>query len=337
MSYIKRRLAVFLSVLVAFTTIFVVIPTESVQAATLDVYWIGNPKEVQVQKGARDVYVGDYAYAYSYTPGKDSKEYGYLSMNSGVTYSSSNKSVAKVDSKTGKLTTKKNGTTTITIKFKGKTVKTKVKVVSSLSSARTKVANLEKQEAAAKKFVKAYGKGKITTKNRYELLSLYAKCRESGYCGGTYTEYKNGGAYASIVSPICGRSNAMRNAFYEYAQKQTPFSTRSSKCLKVKSVSGSGKKVTLNLTSKITADQMFGASADKVSWEGKYSGNKNKIECRFSVYDDKYQTIYGTGVIKKGSNKIVITLEKSLTKGKKYTVDGYSDWLYHTKNKFKAK
>lgn len=337
MSYGKRRLAVFLAMVIAFTTVFIAIPQESAQAATKPtLYWSwgSSASEVRIAKGAKDLYVGDYVTAYG-----NSKYYGYLSMNSGVTYTSSKPAVASVGKKTGKLTAKKTGVTTITVKFKGKTIKQKVRVVSSLKSERSQFTNLSKQETAAQNFIKAYGDGKITTKNRYTILSKLGKFLEYGWNSGIAFNYSDGKYICAIYSPICGRMMAVRAEFAEYAETKTPFATGGSKAFKVKSISATGKKVTITLKSKVDAEQMFGVAYQKTLSDGMYAGKKDTYtNLRFSVYDSNYNYISGVAVVKKGSDKIVITLDKKLTKGKKYTVScGVGAWLWDGKRTVTAK
>jgi len=342
MNYVKRRLAVFLTMVMVLTSVFVAVPQQEVQAASnIHMMWIvGNSDSaIRVTKGVKDMYVGDYIWASKWTQSGDYTYYSFLSLNSGVTYKSSNKSIATVNSKTGKFTAKKTGTVTITVKFKGKTVKQKFRIVNNVKAEKAMIENLSAKEKAAKAFVKAYGNGKITTKNRYSVLSKYGAYREAcGWNSGCVFDYKNGKTTYTIASPAMGRAYAKADKFAEYCSKYNPFVTTSSKVFKVKSISGSGKKVTISLKSKVDTTQLFGLAYAKTTSDGKYAGKKNSYSFQFKVWDEDFNYIDGTGVIKKGSNKITITLDKKLKKNKKYTISSYYGmWLYETKNTFKAK
>lgn len=340
MSYLKRRLAVFLSVLVAFTTIFFVVPQEEVQAATAWIYMPGGyASEVRVEKGAKDVYIGDYLTAYCE---QDYTNYGLLSNNSGVKYSSSKKSVAAVDSSTGKLTAKKTGTTTISAKFKGRTYKFKLRVVSSLKSVRESDDTYSEKDAAAKAFVKQYGSSKITTKNRYDKVKAYADYAGSGYAGGDGLKviYESGKAAKCIYMPNEGRAVRLVEQLRNYNKTRNPFSTISSKCFKVKSISGSGKTITINLKKAVSAEQMFGANVAAVRYGQDNNIDAKKVIAEMYVRDSNYKYYPATMTIEKGSKKLTIKLKDSkLKKGKKYYLDynGLGDWLYKQKNSFTAK
>lgn len=251
-------------------------------------------------------------------------------MQSGVTYTSSNTKVATIDKKTGKFNAKKKGTTTIKVKYKGKTTSMKFKVVSSLDSERKLNSNLSKMEKEEKKFVKKYGNGKKVSKDRYDLLALLVNCHKTGWTTGITNYYTNGQMKSYLVSPISGRYTAMKTAFEIYCQKMNPFSTRSAKAFQVKSVKASGKKLTINLKKNVSEDQLFGATYEKTMYEMynmKKVSKKNSQNVGFWIWDSNYnQQIEATGVVKKGSNKIVVTLKESMKKGKKYTWYSYSGW-----------
>ncbi len=336
MKYVKKRISVFLAILLAVSTVLVALPTEKVQAATTyDLMWSANGTRVEVEKGAKDVYVGDYIFAYKST--SNAYEYlGYLSMLSGVTYTSSNTKVATVDKKNGKLNAKKKGTTTIKVKYKGKTISKKFKVVSSVESVRKIDSNLSKKEKEAKKFVKKYGNGKNVSKDRYELLTLKRNCDQIGWSSGVVNMYNNGKVISYIVSPVSARYAAKKGAFEIYCEKMNPFSTRSAKAFQVKSVKASGKKITITLKNKVSKDQMFGTAYMKAMYDLEKVKEKNSLSVRFWIWDSNYNQIEATGVVKKGSNKIVVTLKKSMKKGKKYTWYSYNGWTDPKKGTVKA-
>lgn len=175
MSDWKRRIAVFLCMVMTLTTVFCMTPQQEVQAASnqmkftwsIGTSWnyeqsTGKYSEskcpVAVVIGQEDLYIGDYVYAVQ--TGKTYKYYGCLSTQSGVTYASSNRNVIAVD-QYGKLTVKKAGTSTITLKFKGKSSKVKLTAVD--GEVPTTGYESTTAESVARKLVKLYGTG-ITAK-----------------------------------------------------------------------------------------------------------------------------------------------------------------------------
>lgn len=343
MGYLKRRIAIFLCMVLAFTTVFCVVPQEQAQAASKVLFsWnFGNynssVKEAEIELGAENLYIGDYVFAY--TGGPDYKDYGYLSINSGVTYKSSNKNVIAVD-KNGKLTAKKTGTATITIKFKGTTGKCKLKVVNSLASARDNMTGYEAGKTACEEFISAYGTG-ISNKNLYNVLKAYKNYKKS-YTGAIYTQYNDSKYTYQICNPIAGRAATVASVVWQYGEDRNPLSTRSGKCFKVKSITGKGTKVTITLKSKATQENLVGIQFAGVgSYYDEMVVNKTStVKFPMFLIDKKgnYKTV--TATIKKGSNKITVKTPK-LTKGQTYTLGcSLGGWLTEdsgNKNTFKAK
>lgn len=357
MSDFKRRIAIFLCMVMTLTTVFCMMPQQEVQAASnqMKFNWrIGtnwnydqstgkyteSKCQVAVVTGQEDFYIGDYVSASK--TGKTYAYYGYLSTQSGVTYASSNSKVIAVD-KYGKLTVKKAGTATITLKFKGKSTKIKLKAVDGevpsgyYSTSAAAISD-------AKKLVKTYGTG-ITVKNRYELVNQVAKInkKSSGqnYSMGLYIVIQNGVQY--ITNPICAHGSAIMSAVSEYSYSvANPLSTRSSKMFKINSVTGKGTTATITLKSKVTADQLFGLAC---TTRKDYKSTIQKGNtCQFKIkLKGNGKTISATATAKVGSNKITIKTKK-LTKGKTYVLQDcyYGGWLDSKKggNKkisFKAK
>ena len=126
MTQLKKRLSLLLCMLLVFTSAFIAVPEETQAATTYQFNHIGAyGNDIYVYKGADNLYAGDYIFAGRTTNGIY-KEYGYLSRLDGVSYKSSETSVASISSKTGKITTKKNGTTTITATYKKQKVSFKM-------------------------------------------------------------------------------------------------------------------------------------------------------------------------------------------------------------------
>lgn len=344
MSYLKKRIALFLCMVMAFTTVFCVIPQKEVQAASkVSLWWdywdySSKVKEAEIELGVKNLYLGDYIEAAGDTI------YGYLSNNSGVTYSSSNKNVITIDNK-GKITAKKTGTATLTVKFKGETTKCKLKVVKSLASAKKafgeKYQNYETAKKVAENFVTAYGNG-ITKKNRYNVLKAckdYTKdcvpAVSTTYLEGSKTKYQ-------IINPIFARARALADMVYQYGRDRNPMGTIQSKQFKIKSITGQGTKVTITLKSKVTEEQMVGLQFAGVYYDQIVAEKTSALKVPMYMSDSNGSNwTNATATVKKGSNQIVVKTKK-LTKGKIYRLHGgvVGGWLEKesgNKNSFKAK
>lgn len=357
MSKIKRTLSISLCFLLMFTTIFAITPTKT-QAATNTTYridsnvlWNYGSSTVAVYLGVSDFYISDQVYVQKIS-GDKTEWLGYLSTlknaPKGITYNSSKPKIASID-KTGKVTTKKTGTTTITVTYKNETLKCKLKVLS--KSAFYKEAkkqtgeNYKKaatmQDNAAKAFFDKVGKNlTITKSNRYELLSI-----------ANNTEISSGKSYFGIpyfiYSPSIEHARAISDGIFTYAEKLNPFSTSSADYFKVKSIKGSDKTITVTLKNKVTKDMIFGAN-HVFSWESDLKESKTytfPIVVQNTSNNYKY---YGIATVKEGSKKIIIKLQNhKLIKGQTYKLIAYTygssksstylgDWL-DAKNSFKAK
>lgn len=333
MSYLKKRLAVFLCMLVAFTAIFVAAPQENVQAATtVSFIWrYGSSNGVQVAKGASNFYIGDYVSAYSY--GSAYQSYGYLSLNKGVTYTSSNSSVLTVNKTTGKAIAKKTGTATVTVKFKSATTTMKFQVVSKVNYTST---NLAASKKVATTFVKAYGTG-ITTKNRYSVLSAYKAYNTIGGSGMSYI-YQNNTSQSVIYDTTVGHAYALADAVRSYGEEKSPFSTSQGKYFAVKSVTGTKKTVTVTLKSSVTADQIFGIQY-AASWDTKVASAKKVSFPIYVVTPSNGHRYYAEATATQGSKKLTIqTRNLTLKKGTTYSLycPNYA-WLEKVNTNFKAK
>lgn len=332
MSYLKKRLAVFLCVLVAFTAVFCVTPQESVEAASSSVSISTSfTGTVEIEKGASNFYVGDYFW--SYNGGQI-----YLSNCSGVTYSSSDTSVVSV-SKAGKVTAKKKGTATVTVKYKGLKVKMKIKVVSSLKSYRSSY--YSEAKSAATTFIKSYGGKDITTDNRYSVLTNYRIYTQSGYNRGSWgysSYYENNAWVHRVYLPDAVRAYVLSQKVVTYASSRNPFSTSSSK-FTVSSISGKNKTITAKLSSNVTANQIFGAQY-VYAYDTKVTSVKT-VDFPIYVVDTKTNyRYYATATITQGSKTMTITTKNlKLKSGSTYQLKDYNgqQWLSTGKVSFKAK
>lgn len=357
MNYFKKRLSLFLCMLLAFTTVCFAAPQETKAATNISFSGLGtyNTKEVQVAKGATNFYIGDYIYIYRYNNGYN-KYCGYVSENSGVTYKSSNSKVASINKSTGKVDLKKTGTATITITYKNVSTKIKLKVVSkdTLKKNVKKVnsylgQNLSTYEDSAKAFLKATGTNpKITASNRYKLLTALKNYKSADYYYH-YSGYTNAYDSASskyvyyIYSTDSGRANRIASKIDDYAAARNPFATKPSKSVAfhVTSISGTKNtnKITMKLKNKVTEDQIFGANIG-FSWDTEVK-KSDTYSFPVTVQNMKNKRKhYAIATVKKNSNKITIELKsQKLQKGITYKLLAYGPWLDNgvNMNTFKVK
>jgi len=366
MNYMKRRISLLLCMLMVFTTIFTAAPVETQAANTTHSLYsqigMGTNSKVIVYKGVKDFYIGDLITATKITnPNTPQAEYtslGNLSQLSGVSYKSSKTSVASI-SKKGLITAKKAGTAKITVKYKGQSIKYELKVVAKkdfdkkLSSYGYGLGTSVIDEDA-KAFLKKTGTNPtIKTSNRYKLLDAYNNYQSSGGCTSMPYIDSATGVYTIdyyIFSPSAIRANVVCNKISSYCNKYNPFVTTSSKCFKIKSISGKSNKITVTLKSKVTADQIFGAQA-QFNWDSEIKKIKKGKPYTFPIVvrntSNGYK-YYATASIKEGSKTMTITLKNAkLTKGKTYELLAQTStsrntrylgtWLDGSINKYKFK
>lgn len=347
-STMKTRLAVFLSILLILPAIVAVLPMTSVDvsaAGNVSMSWIwqfSNTKNepMQVEKGQK-FYVGDYADVYV----SSDDDYGYLIASMvNATYTSSNKSVATVN-KDGYMTAKKTGTTTITIKYKGKKLSAKFKIVpAGTFGNEDAIAGLK---SAADKVAKNVV-SKVTTKNGFSLCKVKADYEayvsdvsdvldskgmlkediKSTYTvgGKTYTStYK--GVKNKLAVPQAGRYQYLSSLLFAYGWEHSPTSTVPSKMMKIKSISATKNTITVKIKKKLTAEQILGARAYD-SYMNKEVKDKKTAYSSEAIYDTKNMHIgYVKVQMKKGSNTLKLTPQNvKLTKGKKYRLGSKYSW-----------
>nr|MBQ8251854.1 hypothetical protein [Lachnospiraceae bacterium] len=316
--YAKIRLAVFLSIMMVLPSIVSVLPmtaTEASAASKVTIGWFydinrleGTP--VQVEKGAK-FYVGDYAYV------DDGGTFGTATMFSKVKYSSTKKSVASVNSK-GYFTAKKTGTTNIKIKYKGKTISQKFTVVKKGTWKQTSaVKGLNKavkkvKSSIPKKVTKSNAFKTTKARNTYNTSAgkYSSKITSSGFLMET-VEYEDGSSSTSpsckLAVPEAGRYYYLDYLLYAYATKNSPTSTRSSKAMKISSVSASTKQITVKLKKAITEEHILATNIE-FSYYNK-TPNKKSAVTFVSIYDKTAgENHMGLATLKKGSKTVKIQL-----------------------------
>lgn len=318
--HLKIRLAVFLCIMMVLPSIVSVLPmmTQEVSAAQkiyLDWYYeINNCKDsfVEIEKGAK-FNIGDYAYI------MDKDLTGCASLFSKVKYTSGKKAVASVNSK-GILTAKKPGITTIKIKYKGKTISAKFKVVTQGSLTKDPgTLALQKEvnklsSSIPSKITKSNALKSIKAANAYSTAAenyranissggfLYEEVKDGNY---TFTKLSN-----KLAVPKAGRYNYLNSLLYRYSDKNSPTSTRSSKAMKISSISANTKQITIKIKKAITVEHILAANIDN-SYYNK-TPNKKSATVYINVYDkDTYETYTGLATLKKGAKSFNIKLTKN--------------------------
>ncbi|MCI9446363.1 MAG: hypothetical protein HFH36_03010 [Lachnospiraceae bacterium] len=359
-SCLKRRLAVFLCLFLSMPAILGAIPQAGLEvqaATTVNLNWQGvssgsstKGPEIQMTKKTKGFYMGDYLYAYSY--GNSYKNYGTLSLNSGVKYKSKDTSVASVNASTGLVTPKKPGSTKITITYKNVSKECVIKVVSDLGKISDSYQPLKK---ASDTLIQAYGK-KVTASNRYNLVNarnLYLEAKEhvtdyalnhnfgmqSTYDATTY-QYKN-----KAHLPQLAHAYAISETVRKYVASANPIGTGSAKLFKVTGVRGSGSDVKANVSGKLTDSQIFGikASVSRI-WDSKIAkGNTAKFPLYVQDVHTKHR-FYAIATATKGKNVLSIKVQNlKLKKKGSYRLVGishneiYRDWANQGKTSFQAK
>ena len=371
---LKKRIAVFLCLLLVFPTLFESLPGLTLEAnaasnnrlnTTLPWYVYTRTGETNSSyKGTQDLMleVGqeiDFSsYIYWYNQSNYSSK--YLSTLSGEKYTTSNKNVVSI-TKSGVVTAKKEGTAKITVKFKNQGLKVNIKVVSKKYTNNKKIASLNSD---IDKAWKNYGKKNITAKNITTLYNELVKIRKTALeCNkilnstsnypsilSSYVSIREGYNYNYYVFINYGKYNQLSQKFYEFAgsKKNSIIATISSKNLTAKSVKVDGKKLTVNLNKKLTTAHLttvayFGSMDSQITSKSGlkinysiYKGNGLKV----TTFDTKGKEVMtGTVTLKPGNKTIAIKMKKKLAKGNYYVAfyNGYKGYALSCSKAFKVK
>lgn len=328
----KKYIMSFVCMLLTLVMAVSVFPVETKAATKIEITNkdLLEESEVWIYKGAKKLYFGDYI---KVTVDGNYYElgYGYLTKNGGATFTSNKPSVAEIDKKTGKITAKKKGTATITTKYKGYTLKVKVRVVETkdeiIEHCSEEVQGLfpELEQRTKVFFQHVDARPKINNSNRYTILST---CNSDGFAdipsedGCIGYEWYDGIYY--IYSPEAMRAHIIAEQMDDYVDTMDPFFSSNKNGFRIKSVSGKGgsRKVTMKLNGKVTDDQMFGLKAHN-GWDTEVRDSKTQsfpIEIKNMKNKHRY---YAIATAKKGSDTITIdTRNLKLEKGITYQVFG---------------
>lgn len=315
-----------------------------------DVVWITggsaviNTDKIIMVEQNQTFNIGDFAHV------DDRGDIGSGSNFKAVSYSSSNKSVASVNSK-GFVKTKKTGKTTLTLRYKGAKHRFKIKVVKA-----GRFGNSEAIQAAreASRILQANMPTKVTTANGYKCLQIIEEYEDKvdkyadeiiTWDGFLMGEAKDIGelAYASsykLAVPQMARWGYLINMFGQYADKYSPTSAKCTKKLKIASISANTEEITVRLKNAPTKAHILATNfSDRFYNE---SINEKTVKFSVRVYDEvAKKDCIARATMTKGSKIIKIRIgkyvyqdgdyvytDKKLKKGHKYTLGDDDCWPY---------
>lgn len=311
---LKRKIALYLTVLLLLPTIVNALPIRAEAATVL----YATVAELQVEEGQK-FYIGDYAFV------NNGKTIYSLSTRT-ATYSSSKTSVASVNKKTGLVTAKKKGTTYITGKCAGEKVRIQLNVVKKgkLGTTTTYKKLVQSAEKVSKVFSsnpeEAIRRSKTYLK---QLASINKQSSTKGWIDHNGVLWKNG--VSKLLIPAAGRVGTLEATY-------SPLSTRSAKVFKPTKLAASSKSNNLTITLKNKA------AGEQIAWLQTFNGGSGSgNQTTFTVYliqDLTADKIYtGAATAKKGSKTITVKLREYSTgkavkvvKGHKYKLMDEQSW-----------
>ena len=338
----KKRMAIFLSIMLVLPTIIMALPMASTEVSAASSYVLventlaSNPytgvkgvDEVKIEVGTK-LNFGDYV---NVTIVKSRIETRKLATDVKAKYKSSKKSVASVSSK-GVVTAKKTGTAKITVSYQGKKVEQKFKVVKKGTLKSTpKLDGLKKKALAIKNNMPS----KVTAKNAikvYKLVKDYenyvseneanvskygfaTKTNKHTYGNMTYITYE---PTEGLIVPEATYYCKMARKLSEFLNANRPTgSSPSAKMLVIKSASKKKDGIAVKFTKKVSQEQVLSAKLSDSSFGSRETSSTTKAYASVEVFDTKDKKYYsGRMEIKKGSNKGTITLYKYDFEKRKY-------------------
>lgn len=364
MKMIQKRIAVFLCMVMTFMTVAAYMPMaqEKAEAASDWNYSLwGNygfssyytklsemSDALVVAKVTKDFYVRDILSGYkTNSVTYESVAYSGAELKD-AKYESKNTDIVSIDKKTGKINAKKKGTALIKITWHGQKVFGAIKVVDASVMKKYQKENKD-LIAASKKLIKIYD-GKVTSKNALELFKQKKEMDEKGYYQYVASEFfYDNDMYRNeyhMYSMDAFKANLISNQIYSYFDNINSFSTRSSNCFKISSISGKGKAITATLSKAVTESQMLGAQY-QYSWSDSSVMGKKSLDFDIYIRDTKTNDVISAkATIKTGSKDINIKCNSSLKAGRKYELiqfewyDEYyenQNWIHQGVSTFTAK
>ncbi len=323
MSYAKRRVAVYLSMLMVLSAVFSLLPNTKVSAKQYEYSLrfsagsanITDRTVLQVKQNAKQFYIGDCVqYA-----NEDTFDWTYLTNVEGAVFTSSNPKVLDVDKNTGKAKALKTGSVVVTAKYNGLKAKANFKVVKNI----TEKNDTKKIRKKITDFIKAYGNG-ITDKNRYKVLSESNKIKDLYFLNVWDWDWHTGTIKCTSSEGL--HAVILKDSIRAYASERNPFATYHAKYVKIKSLSAKSNKITVKLNKKLTADNIFAlkCEANDENKAAKKVSETKKVKFTISVRDMDSQKEYNAkATAEKGKDTVVIyTKGLKMKKGQKYNLSG---------------
>ncbi len=337
---LKMRLAVFLSILMVLPAVITILPTAATDVSASSskpfLSWCWGDDDtystIQIEKG-QSFYIGDYGHIYISQP-SGLPVFGSFSMFQ-CSYSSSKKSVATVNRK-GLVSTKKTGTTTLTLKYSGQKLTVKLQVVAAGSFKKPGSFSRQKKDAAslAKKTP-----SRITTKNGFSLikqLRKYEKAIDERATDSLYIDSwgflrENDQRTNKLILPDSSRTLTLNLMMMNYGIENSPTSTTSAKVMKIRSISATPDKVTIKIKKKLDASQILAVRILNSTGENLNLSGTSTAYLSMMLYDkkDSSSMYYCKALIKKGSDTLTLipyqynnpTIKARLKKGHSYYLE----------------
>lgn len=340
----KRRVAraaLFLAVFM-FLSVFQNV-SKPMAAAAFHMKWHDGEKEtaISVEAGSK-FYIGDFVSIYSETTSATASLVK-------ATYRSTNKKAATVNGK-GYLNAKKAGETDITVSYQGKsltchlTVEKKGAFEKSSAVTELKKAAETLAKGMPKKLTAA--KGPALRKKKENYFSSYGgtSAKKLSYDGFLYQMERdsmstmNSKRSEKLAVPQAGRYLTAEALLRQFQLTNDPTSLKSKKTMSVTSASAGLKsgKITVKLSKKITADQIFAAQLAFPALNSSTDSGKKKANISMTVYDESAGNYYqGRLTLQKGSRQAAVQImatgyggyqKAELRKGHVYMLGSELSW-----------
>ena len=259
-----------------------------------------------------------------------------------IIWSSSNPSVARVQSSTGLVSVLKEGSAVITGRYQGKAYACTLRVQK--KGALKSTTTYKAMNTASLKLCRYYGK-KITSKNSLTLMKLAEKFAKASKAGAAGRRAYDEDITRYLVVPTSLRAKAVIMKLREYIERRVPFDHLKYKVSKVTAKKGTNT-ADVTISRKATLEEVNAASYYNTYYPKIYTFGKTCTVVVYDGFDVYYEDEDGNEVevslsakcrLKAGSRNISCTLYTrnsdyklkafKLKKGMQLTTSsGYSGW-----------
>lgn len=313
---LKRRLAVWLCLVLVLQAVSTILPTrelftEEVNAkVTYNMYFTGCGDEIYVEEG-QSVILGNYVRIWEYDTKKNAGGKAYCLSGVKGNYESTDATAASIDNR-GVLKALSVGDAEVTVGYKSekRTITVHVVEKDSFADIRNSEGMAEYSELINKLIAAVPTNQKMTTKNAYSLINLYNKAEQMSRnllisSDGVMYDYNE--SMYKLVVPEAGIMDVVSLMQGQFSETYHPFSTTSSKALKLKSATGKAgsSSITLKFKSKVTEANIL-----CLQMYGEDSINRKKAEYPYLYVLDQDGNWYN-GEVVINVNKNTATLKLS--------------------------